>query len=102
MRHQTKQLCYGLVYGMSRRSLAEELGVDEIEAGHMVDQFHKKYQGVQSFIDKCVGQCRVRGLVTTLHGRIRPLPDINSQNSALRGEYLGQCHARCLVATIYY
>lgn len=84
MRQHTKQLCYGLVYGMGLRSLAEELGVEELEAAQMVDKFHKHYPGVQRFIDECVAQCRTRRQVTTLFGRRRYLPDINSQNRALR------------------
>ncbi|KAG8296611.1 hypothetical protein J6590_053580 [Homalodisca vitripennis] len=85
VRQHTKQLCYGLVYGMGLRTLAEEMSVEEPQAAEMVERFHRTYPGIQSYIARCVEQCRARGYVTTIMGRQRFLPEINSHNKALRG-----------------
>lgn len=86
MRQHTKQLCYGLVYGMALRTLASEMDIDEGRAGAMVDGFHRTFPGVQAYVTRCVEQCRSCGYVTTLMGRRRYLPEINSHNKSQRGE----------------
>lgn len=86
MRQHTKQLCYGLVYGMALRTLASEMDIDEGRAAAMVDGFHRTFPGVQTYMARCVEQCRSRGYVTTLMGRRRYLPEVNSHNKSQRGE----------------
>ncbi|XP_054286731.1 DNA polymerase theta-like [Macrosteles quadrilineatus] len=88
LRHRTKQLCYGMIYGMGMTTLAEEMGVEEGKAEEMVNSFHQSYPGLQTYVSQCVAACRATASchVTTLLGRRRYLPDINSANKALRAQ----------------
>ncbi|KAK4027269.1 hypothetical protein OUZ56_016280 [Daphnia magna] len=42
-RQKAKQICYGIVYGMGCKSLAEQLEVGEEEAQLFVNTFHARY-----------------------------------------------------------
>merc|ERR1719186_1456669 len=84
MRQQAKQIVYGLVYGIGDKSLADQLGVDQMEAVRFMDQFKSRYPGVRTFLQQCVTQARKTGCVETLSGRKRRLEDINHSNVARR------------------
>ena len=84
MRQQAKQIVYGVIYGIGDKSLAEQLGVDTMEAVRFMDKFKTKYSGVRSFLHECVVQARRTGHVETLSGRRRRLEDINHSNAARR------------------
>ncbi|KAK4015116.1 hypothetical protein OUZ56_030106 [Daphnia magna] len=60
-RQKAKQICYGIVYGMGCKSLAEQLEVGEEEAQLFVNTFHATYPSIQSFITNTVNQCRTNG-----------------------------------------
>lgn len=47
MRQNTKQICYGIIYGMGNRTLSENLKIDEKNVGLMVEQFHGAYPGIR-------------------------------------------------------
>ena len=78
-RQHTKQICYGIIYGMSAKSLAEQLTVSEEEAEDFMDSFKSKYTGMSSFITSTIQECREKGYIKTLFGRKRFLPLINSE-----------------------
>lgn len=78
-RQHTKQMCYGIIYGMSTKSLSEQLDVTEDEAEKFMDSFKSKYTGMSSFITSTVQECRDKGYIKTLFGRKRFLPLINSE-----------------------
>ena len=69
---------------MGDMALGEALGTSATEASMLATKFRNSYPGVQSFIEQCVANCRAKGYIKNLHGRVRYLPDINSKNSALR------------------
>lgn len=46
-RNNAKQICYGIIYGMGNKSLAEALEMDEADALHLSDSFHKTYPGIR-------------------------------------------------------
>lgn len=83
-RQQAKQICYGLIYGMGCKSLAEQLEVTEEEAQSFMESFHAIYPSIEKFITNTINECRSLGYVVTLHGRKRFLPAINSTNNAQR------------------
>ncbi|XP_003384429.2 PREDICTED: DNA polymerase theta-like [Amphimedon queenslandica] len=83
-RQHTKQMCYGIIYGMSTKSLAEQLDVTEDEAEKFMDSFKSKYTGMSSFITTTVQECREKGYIKTLFGRKRFLPLINSETLSER------------------
>ncbi|KAL1139727.1 hypothetical protein AAG570_006705 [Ranatra chinensis] len=86
IRHQTKQLCYGIIYGMGDVALGEALGISSIEAAELSTKFHHTYSGIQEFVQSCINECRSKGYITTLKGRVRYLPEINSKIATLRNQ----------------
>jgi len=84
-RRQAKVVNFGIVYGLSAFGLSQNLGIEPAEAKQFINAYFEKYQGVRAFIDRTLEETRRDGKVKTLFGRVRPIPDINSKNSNLRG-----------------
>jgi len=84
-RRQAKVVNFGIVYGLSAFGLSQQLGIETAEAKLFIANYFEKYKGVRAFIDKTLEEARRDLKVKTLHGRIRPIPDINSKNFAQRG-----------------
>ncbi|XP_064489901.1 DNA polymerase theta-like isoform X2 [Ornithodoros turicata] len=84
LRQQAKQVCYGIVYGRGCSSLAEELGMDRVDAEKLVADFRRTFPGAYSYTEKVKEQCRSCGYVTTLRGRRRLLPEILSTDASSR------------------
>ncbi|XP_025417440.1 DNA polymerase theta-like isoform X2 [Sipha flava] len=78
VRQKTKQVCYGILYGMGAVTLSETLNITEDEAHKLQSEFKSTFPGVNKYFNECLSQCKAMGLVKTLSGRIRHLPDINS------------------------
>jgi DNA polymerase-1 len=84
-RRQAKVVNFGIVYGLSAFGLSQNLGIETAEAKLFIANYFEKYKGVRAFIDKTLEEARRDLKVKTLHGRIRPIPDINSKNFTQRG-----------------
>lgn len=84
MRQNTKQICYGIIYGMGTKTLAEQLNISVEEADGFIESFHKKYVGIREYIDKTIRKCREDGYVETIIGNRRYLPHINSKDNAIK------------------
>jgi DNA polymerase-1 len=84
-RRQAKVVNFGIVYGLSAFGLSQNLGIETAEAKLFIANYFEKYKGVRAFIDKTLDEARRDLKVRTLHGRIRPIPDINSKNFTQRG-----------------
>jgi DNA polymerase I len=84
-RRQAKVVNFGIVYGLSPFGLSQNLGIDTSEAKKFIANYFETYKGVRTFIDKTLEEARRDLHVKTLHGRIRPIPDINSKNFTARG-----------------
>ena len=84
MRQQAKQIVYGVIYGIGDKSLADQLGVDTMEAMRFMEKFKSEYRGVRAFLQDCVVSARKTGHVETLSGRRRRLADIQHSNQARR------------------
>jgi len=84
-RRRAKEVNYGIVYGLSPFGLAQRLGIDRAEAKQFIDDYFATYAGVRKYIDRCLEEVRRTGLVRTLFGRLRPIPEINSRNQQQRG-----------------
>src|SRR5262249_36226800 len=65
--------------------LSQTLGIEPSEARQFIGAYFEKYTGVRAFIDRTLEEARREGKVRTLFGRVRPIPDINSKNTNLRG-----------------
>jgi DNA polymerase-1 len=84
LRSRAKAVNFGIVYGISDYGLSRDIGVSRKEASHYIENYFTKYHGVKGFMDKVVSEAHKQGYVTTLLGRRRYLPDINSRNFNLR------------------
>ncbi len=84
-RRHAKVINYGIMYGLSAFGLAQNLKIDRKEAQKYIDDYFKKYQGVKRWIDRTLADARRTGYVSTLFGRIRQIPELNSSNWGLRG-----------------
>ena len=84
MRREAKVINFGIIYGMSGYGLSQQLGTDPKIAQAYIDEYFKKYTGVQSYIEKSLEEARQKGYVTTLLHRRRYLPDIHSPTVAIR------------------
>ena len=84
MRGQAKTVNFAVIYGQTQFALARNLKIERSEAKRYIDAFFDQYAGVKSFLDEIVEQAHANGLVTTLLGRRRTLPDIRSSNHNLR------------------
>ena len=84
-RRAAKVVNFGIVYGLSPFGLSQNLGIEPAEAKQFIANYFEKYKGVRTFIDKTLEEARRDLKVKTLHGRVRPIPDINSKNANQRG-----------------
>jgi DNA polymerase-1 len=83
-RRRAKVINFGIVYGLSAFGLARTLGISRDDAQAFIDAYFKRYSGVRSWLDKTLDEVRRDEYATTLFGRIRPIPDINSKDANLR------------------
>lgn len=72
-RSHAKAVNFGIVYGISAFSLAQDIGVFQSEAKAYMDSYFAKYHGVRAYMDRIVAQAKADGYVTTLFGRRRDL-----------------------------
>jgi DNA polymerase-1 len=84
MRREAKVINFGIIYGMSAYGLSQQLGTDPKIAQAYINEYFKKYTGVQTYVQKSLEEARQREYVTTLLHRRRFLPEINSQTMAIR------------------
>jgi DNA polymerase-1 len=78
MRSRAKTVNFGIMYGMGARGLAQSLDIDVKEAKQFIEDYFESYPGVRRFIDETIAQARQDRAVSTLLGRVRQLPDIDS------------------------
>jgi DNA polymerase I len=86
MRRQAKVVNFGIIYGMSAFGLAKQLGIGNRLANDFIHRYFAKYAGVKSYLDETLRQAREQQWVSTLLGRRRQIPQINSSNRILRQE----------------
>ncbi|HXW69519.1 MAG TPA: DNA polymerase I [Dissulfurispiraceae bacterium] len=84
MRRAAKVVNFGIVYGMSAYGLSEALSITPKEAAVYIENYFNKHAGVKRFMELTMQNARQNAYVTTLLGRIRPLPEITSTNAAIR------------------
>ena len=80
LRSRAKAVNFGIVYGISAYSLAQDIGVWPSEAKAYMDAYLEKYHGVRDYMKSIVEQARADGYVSTLYGRRRSLPELKSSN----------------------
>ncbi|MDE6097527.1 MAG: DNA polymerase I [Muribaculaceae bacterium] len=84
-RRAAKTANFGIIYGISAFGLSERLGIPRGEAKELIEGYLNTYPGVRRYMDEAVENARHNEAVTTLMGRRRLLPEINSRNAVVRG-----------------
>ncbi|MBU0990928.1 MAG: DNA polymerase I [Proteobacteria bacterium] len=84
LRRQAKAINFGIIYGMSAFGLSKELGISRKMAQEYIHNYFLRYKGVKAFIDQTIERAKATEKTSTLLGRIRRLPDINSPNSRIQ------------------
>ena len=84
-RTKSKRANFGIIYGITVFGLAERLDIPRDEAKMLIDGFFETFPQVHDYMEKSKEVARQQGYVTTLFGRRRYLPDINSANATVRG-----------------
>ena len=84
-RTKSKRANFGIIYGITVFGLSERLGITRDESKQLLDGFFDTFPKVRDYMEHAKEEARQRGYVTTLFGRRRYLPDINSQNATVRG-----------------
>jgi len=84
MRRFAKTVNFGIVYGISPFGLAKQLKVNNREAAGYIDRFFLTFPGVAKYQEELIEKARHDGYVTTIFGRKRKFPEINSQNRVIR------------------
>jgi DNA polymerase I len=84
LRRQAKVINFGIIYGMGPFRLSNELGISQKMAKTYINNYFSRYKGVKAFIDQTIENARETSKTSTLLGRIRLLPEINSTNNVIR------------------
>jgi DNA polymerase-1 len=84
MRRQAKTINFGILYGMGPFRLGRQLGISTAAARRFIDSYFDRFAGVRSYVEEVAVRAERDGEVSTLLGRIRPVPEIRSRNAALR------------------
>ena len=84
-RTKSKRANFGIIYGITVFGLAERLDIPRDEAKMLIDGYFQTFPQVHDYMEQSKEVARRQGYVTTLFGRRRYLPDINSHNATVRG-----------------
>ena len=84
LRRQAKAINFGIIYGMSAYGLSQQLEISQKMAKTYIDNYFTRYNGVRRYMDQIIKEASRDKKTTTLLGRVRFLPDINSPNHNVR------------------
>lgn len=79
-RRNAKAVNFGIVYGISSFGLSQDLSISRKEAAEYIEQYFATYPKVKDFLDKLVSDAKEKGYITTMFGRKRPIPELQSSN----------------------
>ncbi len=85
MRFAAKRINFALLYGMAAFTLGKDLGVPTAEAKSYIESYFAQFPGVRGYLDGILDEARRTHEVTTIFGRVRPIPDIQASNGMVRG-----------------
>ena len=83
-RRHAKAVNFGIVYGISEFSLAEDIGVSRWEAKDYIDSYLAHYSGVRAYMKDVVEKARESGFTSTMFGRKRYIPELTASNFNIR------------------
>jgi DNA polymerase-1 len=83
-RRLAKIVNFAIPYVIGPFGLAQRTGLSRAQAKKVIEDYYETYTGVRRYMEETPRQVRESGVVRTLFGRIRPIPDINNRSHALR------------------
>jgi DNA polymerase-1 len=84
LRRLAKIVNFAIAYAVGPFGLAQRTTLTRSEAKKAIENYYKTYTGVRRYMEETPADVRKTGRVRTIFGRIRPIPDINNRNHALR------------------
>ena len=83
MRKRAKAVNFGIIYGIGDYSLSEDIGVSMREAKAYIESYFEKYPRIRAYMDAVKAAARSDGYVSTLFGRRRYIPELQSKRKQL-------------------
>jgi DNA polymerase-1 len=84
MRRAAKTVVFGIVYGISPFGLSQNIGVPQAEAKKYIETFFERFPAVRALMDRNIAEGRSKGYTTTILGRRRPIPELQSGDPVQR------------------
>ena len=84
MRRAAKTVVFGIVYGISPFGLSQNIGVTQAEAKKYIETFFERFPAVRALMDRNIAEGRAKGYTTTILGRRRPIPELQSGDAVQR------------------
>ena len=84
MRRVAKSVNFGIIYRISAFGLSQNIKTSQKEASQFIKKYMEIYPKVKTYGDECIKKAREKGYVSTIMGRVRHIPDINSSNHVMR------------------
>jgi len=84
LRRRAKIINYALLYGKTAFTLAKDIGVSQQAAQEFIDAYFAGFPLVRAYIDQTLADARVSGVVRTITGRRRLVPELQSKNGMVR------------------
>jgi DNA polymerase I len=85
LRRRAKIINYALLYGKTAFTLAKDIGVTQQAAQDFINAYFAGFPSVRQFIDDLLATARATGVVKTMFGRRRLVPELTSRNGQIRG-----------------
>ncbi len=84
MRRMAKTANFAVIYGVSAYGLSMQSDMTVSESKQFIDTYFARYPGIRNYMETTIEQARKDGFVSTLYGRRRFIPEINSRNRNVR------------------
>lgn len=85
-RSNAKAVNFGIVYGISDFALSQDLKITRAEAKEYIERYYARYPKIKEYFQTVEDNARREGLVTTIMGRRRQIPEINATNKIVRAQ----------------
>ena len=83
-RRLAKSVNFGIIYGISEYGLSQNLGISVKKAAEYMKKYFERFPRVKEYMNESIELAKSQGYAKTLFGRIRPIPELSADNSAVR------------------
>lgn len=84
VRRKAKAINFGIIYGISDYGLSQNIGSTRKEANEYIRKYFDRYPKIESYMQGNIEYCKETGYIKTIFGRIRPIPEVQSNNHNTR------------------